>query len=71
MATHTLHPDVHQYGLADDCPRCDQHAEHPLVSLDEQNITMLKLRIIEGWTPRSKNEARAMEKIVYESSEGA
>ena len=63
MASHTYHPDTHQYGLAEGCPRCEEHAEHPLTSLDEENITMLRLRVLEGWRPRSENERKAMEAV--------
>ena len=30
MASHVLHPSVHEHGLADDCPRCDELARRPL-----------------------------------------
>lgn len=38
MAMHSLHPDTHTHGLADDCERCAEHAEHPIQSLDEVNL---------------------------------
>ena len=63
MASHTYHPDTHTEGLADDCPRCDQHAVMPLEGLDEINITAIKLRVLDNLLPRSRNEALAMEKI--------
>ena len=63
MASHTLHPDTHTDGLADGCPRCDQHAVHPLESLDETNITALKLRVLDNLPPRSDNERLAMRKV--------
>ena len=60
VSTHTLHPDSHSHGLADDCPRCAEHAEHPLDSLDLENQRNLLARINLEWAPRSENEARAM-----------
>lgn len=47
MATHTYHPDSHTNGLADDCPRCAEHAEHPVESLDAANLLALWERMIE------------------------
>lgn len=38
MTIHTIHPDSHEHGLADDCPRCAEHAEHPIQSLDHENL---------------------------------
>ncbi len=38
MTMHTFHPDTHENGLADDCPRCAEHAEHPIQSLDQENL---------------------------------
>ena len=37
MATHTVHPDVREHGLADGCERCDELAGQPL-ELDAQNF---------------------------------
>jgi hypothetical protein len=37
MASHTPHPDTHEHGLADGCPRCDELAERPL-ELDHENM---------------------------------
>jgi hypothetical protein len=63
MAIHTFHPDTHAHGLADGCPRCNEHAAHPLSSLDEVNLTMLRIRIEEGLQARSENEAKAMDAL--------
>jgi len=41
MTSHTLHEDSHTHGLADDCPRCREHAEHPEASLDRTNTARL------------------------------
>ncbi len=35
---HTPHPDPHTHGLADDCPRCAEHAENPWYTLDQRNL---------------------------------
>lgn len=61
--THTPHPDVHQYGLADDCPRCAEHAEHPLDSLDRECQRDLLERLNYDWQPRSETEALAMHNL--------
>lgn len=60
MTAHTPHPDTHEYGLADGCPRCAEHAEHPFESLDAANLAVLVHRLAVGLGPRSENEARAM-----------
>lgn len=60
MASHTFHPDTHTHGLADGCPRCDEHAERPEVGLDAENLWVLRDRMLRGVGPRSKNERRAM-----------
>ena len=39
--THSYHPDTHEYGLVMGCERCEQHAKHPEVSLDTENILRL------------------------------
>jgi hypothetical protein len=63
MATHTLHPDSHTHGLADGCPRCEEHAEHPTWTLDEANLAALRERVEKGLGARSDNEARAMRNL--------
>jgi len=60
MASHSLHPDSHTHGLADDCPRCDEHAEEPLQGLDHENIGALAYRLATGRLARSANEGKAM-----------
>ena len=37
MTTHTDHPDSHEFGLADGCPRCAEHAEQPERGMDKEN----------------------------------
>ena len=61
MSVHTFHPDSHEHGLADGCPRCEEHAAHPFESLDQRNLRVLIARERDGLPPRSENEARAME----------
>jgi len=63
VSTHTLHPSTLEHGLADGCPRCAEHAEHPLYALDLENQRNLLERINMEWAPRSENEARAMESL--------
>mgnify|MGYP001571143581 CR=1 FL=1 len=63
MAIHSYHPDIHAYGLADNCERCEQHAEHPLDTLDDSMLTDLILRVRRDNYPRSNNEAAAMNSI--------
>jgi hypothetical protein len=42
MSTHIFHPDTHEHGLASDCPRCIEHAEHPERGLDSDNLERLR-----------------------------
>lgn len=60
MVSHSVHPDSHEFGLADNCPRCAQHALLPTISLDDENLTALIWRVIEGKPSRSTNERHAM-----------
>ena len=64
MSTHTRHPDTHAHGLADDCPRCNEHADHPFESLDDGNLRALvrrtRLWMENAAYARSENELRAM-----------
>ena len=63
MATHTNHPDTHEFGLADGCPRCDQQAEDPIVGLDTRNLMAVVERISLDLVGRSNNESQAMSQI--------
>lgn len=38
MTVHSVHPNTYECGLADDCPRCTEHAENPIASLDQPNL---------------------------------
>lgn len=60
MTSHSFHPDSHEHGLADGCPRCAEHAEHPFENLDSPNLRALWIRMAAELYPRSDNEARAM-----------
>lgn len=64
MTTHTYHPDSHEFGLQDDCPRCAEHSLYPWQSLDSENLANLKSRIGQGLTARSGTEAQAMEMLL-------
>lgn len=63
MASHSMHPDVHEHGLADDCPRCDELAGRPL-ELDDEMIAAMWRRMIaveyddDSASYRSGNEAK-------------
>ena len=61
---HSPHPNTHDNGLADDCERCAEHAEHPFLSLDDDNLRALIERT-QAWMrdeefSRSENELMAM-----------
>ena len=60
MASHTFHPDSHEFGLADGCPRCDEHAKEPFLSLDDVNLRELVRAVKGDEEPRSLNEDDAM-----------
>jgi hypothetical protein len=63
MSQHTYHPDSHEYGLADECPRCEEHGRHPIESLDGANLNALVERVRNDEESRSENEAAAMRVI--------
>lgn len=63
MSVHIPHLDSHEFGLADDCPRCAEHAQHPFEGLDSRNLAALAQRIEGDKEPRSKNERTAMHLI--------
>ena len=71
MSVHTMHPDSHEHGLADDCPRCAEHAEDPFAFLDDRNLTLLAERTV-LWMqdvgdslPRSVVEQVAMRQVEH------
>ncbi len=61
VTSHAPHPDIHTDGLADRCPRCDQHAVDPFASLDQDVLRILAERLRDGEPARSDNEGRAMD----------
>lgn len=63
MTTHNHFTSIRELGLADHCPRCDEHAERPFDGLDDDNMEALVDRIADVLDPRSKNEAIAMYRI--------
>jgi hypothetical protein len=58
--THTPHADVHEHGLADGCDRCGEHAQKPLLNLDNSVLRDLIERVIDEDGHRSENERVAM-----------
>ena len=68
MATHTVHEDITENGLDDDCPRCAELAERPL-ELDNRNFIDAWARMIDvEWgsgSYRGDNE-RKLGKKLYE-----
>ena len=73
MVAHARHPDSHEHGLADDCPRCAEHAANPFVGLDAENLTKLydrtKQWMNDNAMPRSDTELAAM-RLVGRTIEG-
>ena len=63
MTTHNLHKDTHEYGLADGCPRCREHAADPFAGLDDENLFNLYARVRTKEDARSLNEALAMDEV--------
>jgi hypothetical protein len=60
MTLHRDHPDIHDHGLADECPRCAEHALAPQTSLDSRLLADLRARLAHGRPARSQNEAIAL-----------
>jgi hypothetical protein len=68
MSTHTYHPDTLDVGLSDDCPRCSEHANDPLASLDPAHVDdlwrqMVRVEFTDGGPYRSLAEARACRQL--------
>jgi len=64
VTAHTFHPDSHEHGLADDCPRCTEIAADPFLYMDDRNLALLHDRTM-AWMrddefPRSIAEKAAM-----------
>jgi hypothetical protein len=60
VTAHIAHPDTHEHGLADGCPRCAEHAAHPFLELDARNLQQLAERCDQRLEPRGELEAIAM-----------
>ncbi len=60
MSAHNPHPSIKENGLADDCPRCDEHAQYPFEGLDDRNLEDIVSRLAGDELPRSINEDVAM-----------
>lgn len=60
MTAHAPHPDTHEHGLQDGCPRCAEHAERPWATLDGGNLAALVRRTVDREPARSATEARAI-----------
>jgi hypothetical protein len=63
VSSHVHHPDVHIFGLQDDCPRCLEHAEHPFEALDPVMLSELNRRVRLGLEARSATEGLAMQRL--------
>jgi hypothetical protein len=61
--SHIFHPDSHQHGLRDDCPRCVEHSAAPFLSLDDENLIAIYTRCVNGLPARSRAERRAMDAV--------
>jgi hypothetical protein len=69
MSTHTPHPPTLHVGLVDGCPRCEEHARHPLDSLDHEHLAafwhqMRRVEADEG-VYRSRAERKACEPLIF------
>jgi hypothetical protein len=62
-----VHPSIRDHGLADDCPRCAEHAEDPVACLDDGNLRDLIYRTMRWMRDedlaRSATELVAMRKL--------
>ena len=63
MSVHTFHPDIHEHGLADGCPRCEEIARDPVWLLDDMALRLLIERDAAGLSGRSRNEWGAICRI--------
>lgn len=61
--SHTIHDEIETHGLADDCERCEEHAQHPLRTLDTPNLRALMERVEQKQEGRSENEKTAMANV--------
>jgi hypothetical protein len=58
VVAHILHDDVHQVGLVDGCPRCEEHTLFPESSLDRE----MRIRLLAGHI-YTENDRRAAERL--------
>lgn len=63
MTAHAPHGSIREEGLADDCPRCAEHAERPFDGLDDSNLETLIAMVVSDEPPRSDSERLAMYKV--------
>lgn len=79
MVPHAAHPDIHEHGLADNCPACGMAAQEPWSALDRDALADLLDRTLrnrfaavgptasrfgESVAPRSDAEAIAMASVL-------
>lgn len=64
MTIHSPHPDSHVYGLADDCPRCEEHAIDPVSGLDSENLTRIIRMAVGEEEPLTYHDAVARVSIL-------
>lgn len=63
--THTIHEDISSHGLADGCPRCEEHAEQPIRDLDRSNLCdLVSMAVDRSIRPRSGTEERAVATVL-------
>lgn len=68
---HSMHGDIHEIGLQDNCPACEEHAQQPWRNLDNEMLSQLirqnyhyrYLKEYDKYAPRSDVEAIAMTNI--------
>ena len=63
MTAHIVHPRIREYGLADGCPRCAEHAEAPWNTLDDRNLADLAERAVWRSPVRSHTEGLALDRV--------
>lgn len=63
--THTIHDDIREAGLADDCERCAEHAENPIRDLDSGNLrNLIELAVNRDIHPRTNAEGVAVANVL-------
>lgn len=61
--SHTFHAEIHEFGLADGCPDCEEAGLNPLAFLDEEILRDLVARVAAETPPRSNAERSALAEI--------